>query len=135
MADNETETITIEVRKDFDPGLRAALVSQLQRGTGAVAHPVVGNFADLQRAGAVVVAAGEGGRDTGNGFAAGVTLNPSVDPDDAKAGAERTLREEAEAKTPAEAPEPPVDEDAQESVDPTSTSPEVAASGGRRGRR
>lgn len=120
-----TRTVTLTVSKDFDSDLLDALVRQLERGAGN--QFVAGNLADLQRAGAEVVAAGQGEMGKGSGFAAGVQLNPEVDLDDAKKAAQRTLDEEKEAKTPVEAVDPPKAEgaDAVTVVDPTSQSPEV----------
>lgn len=51
----ETEKVTVEVPKDMDPGRKAFLLAQLK---GPV-ETVVGNFADLQRAGAAVVSDGK----------------------------------------------------------------------------
>jgi hypothetical protein len=130
MAVNKSNTHkrTVEISNDFDPDLEEALVRQLQRGVGT--NFVVGNFADLQRAGAEVVAAGQGVAGKGSGFAAGVVMNPEVDDDEAKAGAQRTLDEEAAAKNPPALADPPkaTGADAVTVVDPTSSSPEVQGS-------
>lgn len=132
MADIKTNkdgsrTVTLQVSESFDSGLLTALINQIE----TTPNPVVGNLADLQRAGAEVVAAGQGEMGKGSGFAAGVQMNPSVDMDDAKRGAERTLDEEKLAKTPPEAVDPPKTDgaDAVTVVDPTSTSPEVQGKG------
>lgn len=115
-----TKTVTLTVKEDFDPDLLDSLARQIEKGT---TNFVVGNFADLQRAGAEVVAAGQGEMGKGSGFAAGVQLHPDVDLDEAKKGAERTLEEEAAAKNPEPLPDPPKSDDTTQSVDPTSTSP------------
>ncbi len=125
MADIKTNkdgqrTVTITVGEGVTDGLLDSLVRQLERGGAPL---VVGNLADLQRAGAEAVAGGDGEAGKGSGFAAGVTLHPDVDPDVAKAGAQRTLDEEAEAKAPAEEKDPPKSTEPLTPKDPTSQSP------------
>ena len=52
--DTEYEEITVKVRKDLDPELRARALAQL----GPRETVVIGNIADLQRAGAEAIAHG-----------------------------------------------------------------------------
>jgi len=84
----EFEEITVKVRKDIPEALRDQLIRQL----GVHANPVVGNFADLQRAGAHVVAGDS------NALAAGVETPEGLSDTEAKEGAQRTIDEEAAAK-------------------------------------
>lgn len=122
-----SKTVTVTVSENFDDGLLDSLVRQLERGAGA--QFVVGNLADVQRAGAVAVAAGQG-EELGKGgdtFAKGVLLNPNVDGDEAKAGAERTIDEEKAAKADADEVDPPKSDEPLTPVDPGSQSPEPAS--------
>lgn len=84
-----TTSMTIEVRNDIPDVTRDALIAQL----GPRSAPVVGNLADLQRAGAEA-AAGGGTKS----FDKGVAKPVDTSDEDFQRGAERTLREEAEAK-------------------------------------
>ena len=138
MADIKTNkdgsrTVTLQVSENFDDDLLNALTRQLERGAGS--NFVVGNFADLQRAGAEVVASGQGEAGKGSGFAAGVQIQANQgDADEMKAGAQRTLDEEKEAKTPVDAEDPPkaTGADAVTVEDPTSQSPEAVGKGGKK---
>lgn len=121
-----SRTVTVTVAESFDQGLLDALVRQLERGAGN--QFVVGNLADLQRAGAEVVAAGQGAPGKGSGFAAGVNMHPDVDLDDAKSGAQRTLDEEEAAKNPEPLADPPDSDEPLTPVDPGSQSPQPASS-------
>lgn len=108
-----TRTVTLTVGENFDDGLLNQLARQLERGN---AHQVVGNLADLQRGGAEVIAGGGSMSD-------GVAVHPDVDEDDAKAGAQRTLDEEKEAKEGPAAVDPPKSTEPLTPKDPTSQSP------------
>ena len=83
--EKDTETMSIEVRKDIPADLRDQLIRQL----GVRANPVVGNFADLQRGGAHAVL-GES-----DPLKKGVEMHPSVSDEDAKELGASTTAESA----------------------------------------
>ena len=119
-----SSTVTITVSGDVPDALRDQLVRQLERGGGSAL--TVGNLADVQRAGAVAVAGGKTEFTKGSGFDAGVALNPNQDEDAAKAGAERVIDEEKEAKSAPEAATPSKPDEPLTPKDPTSQSPQPA---------
>lgn len=91
--------ITVNVHDDIPDALRDALVSQLERR----AAPIVGNLADLNRLGSNTVA--ESGPDET------FRLNPAVDEEQAKPGAQRAKDEVETAAAGFPDPGPGPDED------------------------